>query len=62
MNNNKLKSSKFIKLLKDSNILIKGVLATDGLSTFRGENDNLERREGITQIEADLIFKKLTSG
>lgn len=72
LNTNKLKSSKFLKLLRDSGVLIHGVLKQPGdplrpkeaIDTING----IVRRAskglsgGITQIEVDLIFKKLTSG
>eukprot|EP00347_Sterkiella_histriomuscorum_P004180 403361442 len=66
LNNSKLKSSKFIKLLKDSNILVKGVLTSpsDESQSFRDrtqDGSGYSQVYGISQIEADLIFKKLTS-
>jgi hypothetical protein len=66
LNTNKLKSSKFLKLLRDSHILLKGVLKIN--ENASAENINSQNRKtskaalGITQIEVDLIFKKLTSG
>ena len=69
LNTNKLKSSKYLKLLRDSQILLKGVLKITanqsqnvGTENFNQTNRKALNKQqlGITQIEADLIFKKLT--
>lgn len=54
MNSSKLQSAKFLRLLRDANILL----------TSRGPTDfdmlELRRREGaISKVEADLVFSKL---
>ena len=63
LNAKKLKSSKFMKMLRDSGLLMKGVLKVTGDTLGSSENINQDNRPsdgGVSQIEADLIFKKLT--
>jgi hypothetical protein len=65
LNASKLKSSKFMKMLRDSGLLLKGVFKVSG-ETFKASSENINQfnggysEGGVSQIEADLIFKKLT--
>ena len=68
MNSHWLKSSKFIKFLKDSGLIKQGVLQNHNLkkgnNTGNQENNQPNNRANrfkqLTTVQADLIFKKLT--
>jgi hypothetical protein len=64
MNNSKLKSIKFMKMLKECGLLQPGLLKNTGDTSFRIlENvrvyESADKRT-LTQIDADMIFVSLT--
>ena len=61
MNSNGLKSSKFIKFLRESGLLKQGVLQNHKINKAGDNNPNRKNQfKQLTSVQADLIFKKLT--
>lgn len=57
MNTEHLKSSKFVKLLKDAGLVKQGVLQDHCLTSQLTKRRSVEP---LTTVQVDLIFKKLT--
>lgn len=63
MNSSALKSSKFIKFLRECGLIKHGVLQNHALKSDSVQNRKKKSKASFTQlstVQADLIFKKLT--